>query len=67
MADLQNTSSASTNMAGKAGLVTDLNPSFVSMNNTVMPEMLLEIAKKEIWELLETSHLTNFVLRLLIK
>lgn len=30
MADLQNTSSASTNMAGKAGLVTDLNPSFVS-------------------------------------
>ena len=30
MADLQNTSSASTNMTGKAGLVTDLNPSFVS-------------------------------------
>ena len=30
MADLQNTSSASTNMTGKAGLATDLNPSFVS-------------------------------------
>ncbi len=30
MADLQNTSDISTNMTGKAGLVTDLNPSFLS-------------------------------------